>query len=301
LEVFLADNRIGIKGRTVDLFVKFIDTAGNPTIADDIPQVKITDSNGTVQQQFTNLGVSLIEPDSGTYKLTYTIPLNTADGYAMDTWRAEIGGEQIQNTFAFLVMASGDIAQDSEPTYTPGDEVPYNFTKEEVYGINVLLNFLKKRLKNDGVSKVPDGMGGYMAQQCNVFSDAELIAFLVNGLSEFNQIPHFTAFTFADQVIYTIFSDVVVQGAVILALAAQALIEKGREFTITDNGVTYQPPQIAELLNNQYGQQLADYKEKVKYIKANMKPAPQGLGTFRVTSVSPNFLRLRHLRERQLI
>ncbi len=124
---------------------------------------------------------------------------------------------------------------------------------------------------------------------------------MVNGLSEFNQIPHFTNFTFADPRIQTIFADVIIQGAVILALAAQALIEKGREFVITDNGVTYQPPQVAELLNNQYGQQLADYKEKVKYIKANMKPDPLGLGTFRVTAISPNYLRLRHLRQRQII
>jgi hypothetical protein len=124
---------------------------------------------------------------------------------------------------------------------------------------------------------------------------------LVNGLSEFNQIPHFTSFHFSDPAIYGIFADVIVQGAVILALAAQSLIERGREFTITDNGITYQPPQISEILNNQYGQQLADYKEKVKFIKCNLKPAPLGLGGFTLQGISPNLTRLRHLRERQII
>ena len=293
-------NRLGIRGRTVELFVRFVDAAGNPTIADDVPQVEVSDSNGTVQQTLTNLGVSLLE-NPGLYKLEYTIPLTAPDGYWTDRWVAEIGGAEVENTFEFLVMASGALTPGAEPVYSPGDDVPYNFTQEEVYGINVLLKIMKKRLKNDGIRKVPDGQGGYIEEKCSVFSDAELICFLVNGLSEFNQIPHFTSYCFSDQVIYTIFADVIIQGGIILALAAQALIEKGREFTITDNGVTYQPPQIADLLNNQYGQQLADYKEKVKFIKCNMKPDPLGLGTFRVTAISPNYLRLRHLRERQLI
>ena len=295
----MADNRIGIRGRTIDLYVRFVDAAGNPTVADDTPEVQITDLNGTIQQNFSNLGVSLVE-NPGTYKLTYTIPLSVPDGYMTDTWRADIGGDTVESTFSFLAMASGELSIGEEPHYEPGDDVPYNFTKEEAYGINVLLKFIKARLKNNGVSKFPDGMGGYVERECNVFRDSELIAFLVNGLSEFNQIPHFTAFTFADQVIYTIFADVVAQGAVILALAAQALIEKGREFTITDNGVTYQPPAISEILNNQYQQQLADYKEKVKYIKANMKPSPLGLGGVRLLSTSPNYTRLRHLREKSL-
>jgi len=291
--------RIGIRGRTVELFVKFVDAVGNPTNSDETPEVQIIDSEGTIQQSFSNLGVALV--DSGLYKLKYTIPETAPDSYWTDTWRAEIGGEQVENTFEFQVITAGSLSTGEEPVYTPGDDAPYNFTKEEVLGINILLKIMKKRLKNDGVSKVPDGAGGYTEVPCPVFSNSELICFLVNGLSEFNQIPHFTNFSFADQRIQTIFADVVIQGAVILALAAQALIERGREFTITDNGVTYQPPQLSELLNNQYGQQLADYKEKVKYIKANMKPDPLGLGTFRVTSVSPNFLRLRHLRERQII
>ena len=293
-------NRLGIRGRTVELFVRFVDAAGNPTVADDVPQVEVSDSNGTVQQTLTNLGVSLLE-NPGLYKLEYTIPLTAPDGYWTDRWVAEIGGEQVQNTFSFLVMASGTLTASEDVVYAPGDDVPFNFTKEEAYGINVLLKLMKRRLKNDGIRKVPDGQGGYIEEKCSVFSDAELICFLVNGLSEFNQIPHFTSFCFSDQIIYTVFADVIIQGGVILALAAQALIEKGREFTITDNGVTYQPPQIADLLNNQYGQQLADYKEKVKFIKCNMKPDPLGLGTFRVTAISPNYLRLRHLRERQLI
>lgn len=293
-------NRIGIRGRVVDLYVRFVDAAGNPVNADDIPSVEIRDSIGARQQAATRVGVGLAD-DPGLYVFSYNLSKNGPDGYWSDIWTAKIGNDTVTSTFDFLVISAGDMEEDVEPVYTPGEDIPWDFTKDEVYGINVLLKMVKPRLKNDGIRKVPDGLGGYTEQECNVFTDEELTCFLVNSLSSFNQIPHFTRFTFADPQIFTMFADVIIQGAVLLAMAAQALIEKGREFSITDNGVTYQPPLISEILNNQFTTQLADYKEKLKVIKCNLKPSPLGLGTFRVTAVAPAFLRLRHLRERQII
>jgi hypothetical protein len=232
---------------------------------------------------------------------SYTIPEIAPDGYWTDVWTAEIGNESVSNSFNFQVITSGNIETSEKPTYSPGDDIPWDFTKDESHGISVLMKILKARLKNDGVRKVPDGIGGYMEVPCSVFTDSELICFLVNSLSSFNQMPHFTSFTFAEPMIHGMFADVMIQGAVLLALAAQALIEKGREFSITDNGVTYQPPQIAEILNSQYGTQLTDYKEKLKFIKCQFKPTILGLGTCRITSVNPAYTRLRHLRQHQII
>lgn len=294
-------NRIGIRGRNIKLYARFLDAAGNPVNADEIPQVEISDSAGTVVQGLTDIGTSL-DDDPGLYVFSYDIPLTVSvDGYFTDRWVADVGDEQIESTFTFLVLTAGTIEEATAPDHQPGDSVPFNFTQEEIGGINILLSILKKRLKNDGVRKVPDGQGGFIEEPCFVFNDTELICFLVNSLSEFNQYPHFTAFTFADDLIQTRFVDIITQGAVLVALAAQALIEKGREFSITDSGVTYQPPQVADMLNTQYSAQLQDYKEKLKHIKTSLKPGPVGLGTFRVTSVNPNFLRLRHLRQRQIL
>lgn len=294
------NSRSGIRGRIIELYVLFIDPAGNPVNADSTPKVEITDSNGTIRQTLTKSGVSLVD-DPGLYLLSFEIPLTGPDGYWNDRWVAVIGGETVENTFEFLVLEGGSVAFTKAPNNVPGDAFEFSFTKEEIVGVNRLLSVLKKRLKSDGTVKVPDGQGGFTDESCPIFSDNELICFLVNGLSEFNQYPHFTGFTFADVQIQDLFMDIIVQGAVILALAAQALIEKGREFSITDNGVTYQPPQVSEMLNSQYSAQLQDYKEKLKMIKSSLKPGPLGLGTFRVTSINPNFLRLRHLRERQII
>lgn len=52
------------------------------------------------------------------------------------------------------------------------------------------------------------------------------------------------------------------------ALASQALLERGREFQTTDNGVTFNPPSISELLNTQYSVLLQHHWEKLKTIKA---------------------------------
>lgn len=293
-------NRIGIRGRDIDLYVKFTDQGGEAINADSTPKVTITDSDGTVWRTSSSSGISLYE-NPGIYKLTYSIPDNCADGYVVDLWTAEIGNETISSSFLFYVSSSAQIEDIEKPEYEPGDDVDFEFTQAEVQGLNVLLKILGKRLKNSGTRKVSDGNGGFTDSTCNVFSVDEMTCFLVNSLSEFNQIPHFTSFTFADPSIYGIFADVIIQGAVILALAAQALIEKGREFTVTDNGISFQPPAVSELLNNQYTAQLADYKEKVKFIKCNLKPSPVGLGTFRVSAMSPAYTRLRHLRAKQLI
>ena len=293
-------DRIGILGRSVDLYVRLVDSIGNPTNADTTPTVTIYDSAGTIRQSSTNVGVSLVE-DPGLYKLSYSIPITAIDGYWSDIWSADIGGETIETGFTFLVLSSGEMSEGEEQVYTPGDDHEWDFTQDEVVGINRLLKIIKARLKNNGVRHVSDGAGGYVEVPCAVFTDDELTAFLVNGLSSFNQYPHFTNYAFSDPQTYTLFADIIVQGGVLLALAAQALIERGREFTINDSGVTYQPPQIAEILNSQYSTQLADYKEKLKIIKSSHKMAPRGLGIFRTTSINPNFLRLRHLRERRVI
>lgn len=292
-------DRIGIRGRSIIVYARFLDAAGDPCNTDNPPTVEILDSNGLVKQHATDVGVSLAH-DPGWYSFTYDIPLSGVDGYYVDHWEAKIGDETVEASFTFLVMQAGVVEADVEPSFTPED-VTFQFTECEAEGIGILMKFVKARLKNDGTRKVPDGAGGFTDEPCSIFTDDELICFLINGLSGFNAYPHFSSFTFCDQVIQTVFADIVIQGAVLLALAAQTLIEKGREFSITDNGVVFQPPAVSEILNSQYTAQLADYKEKLKMIKASCKPKPLGCGTFRVTSIAPGYLRLRHLRQRQLI
>jgi len=129
----------------------------------------------------------------------------------------------------------------------------------------------------------------------------ELVWLLRCSLSEFNQTPHFTAFTFEDPVSYDRFAHVIVEGACIVAWGAQRLIEAGKEFNIQDNGISLSPPALSATLNNELSQFLSGHRENLKYIKNSIKPYPIGFGGFRVLAVSPAYSRLRHLRERRIV
>jgi NhaP-type Na+/H+ and K+/H+ antiporter len=89
----------------------------------------------------------------------------------------------------------------------------------------------------------------------------------------FNEIPYFTDFTFFDSDIIRVYLEVLVQGALIQALSSKALIEKGRESSVQDSGLSYSPSQVSDVLSAQYTTELADYKDKVRYIKNSMRPA----------------------------
>ena len=98
-----------------------------------------------------------------------------------------------------------------------------------------------------------------------------------------------------------ILSDVF-DGATIMALSSQALVEKGRDFTISDGGISYQPPQLGDFLSSHYSQWLTAYRERLKFIKNSIRPGPRGFGTYtNVASGAPAFVRLRHLRQRRIV
>ena len=88
----------------------------------------------------------------------------------------------------------------------------------------------------------------------------------------------------------------------IMAMASQSLVEKGRDFTVSDGGISYQPPQLGDFLASQYNNWLSNYRERLKFIKNNIRPGPQAFGTFtNLASGAPAVNRLRHLRSRRII
>ena len=191
-----------------------------------------------------------------------------------------------------------------------GDDVSFDFTEQEIYGINVLLKFLKARLRSSGRKPKRDEFGAIMydsygemiTEECNVFSDEILVCFLCQALSEFNMIPFFTGYLFSDELIYKLFSAAIVEGAYVFATASQSLLEKGRDFTISDGGVSYQPPALGDFLATHYGTWLTSYRERLKFIKNSIRPGPRSFGTYsNLNSGAPAFTRLRHVRERRIV
>jgi len=294
------------RGGDVVLSVQYYGPDGLISDADATPQIEIKDPDGGVIVASTSSGV--LRVSEGLYEYTHSVADLADKGLWSDSWSAAINSASLLNTFNFLVVDSSTAARTADIKLA--DDVNFDFSDAELTGVNTLLKYLKARLRSDGKKPVrdeygafvTDGYGNMQMTDCDVFSDEILACFLCQGLSEFNMIPFFTSYSFSDQIIYTTFSSAIVEGAYIFALASQALLEKGRDFTISDGGVSYQPPQLGDFLNSHFGTWLTSYRERLKFIKQSIRPGPQSFGTFtNLSSGAPAFVRLRHLRSRKII
>lgn len=134
-----------------------------------------------------------------------------------------------------------------------------------------LVGLLQNRLRSNGKAKSSDKVGNTIYIDVDIYSEEVLKSFIALSISEFNQIPYFTFFTLDDDDFINLFAEVLVEGGTIYALASQALIERGREFTVIDNGLNMYPPSMAEMLNTQYQTILTHHWEKLKTIKASIQ------------------------------
>lgn len=98
-----------------------------------------------------------------------------------------------------------------------------------------------------------------------------LTSFLTLSLSEFNQTPYFSNFTFEDTKLIELVTDLLIEGAVLNALASKSLIEKGREFKINDAGVYFDPPSVSDMMQTQYATLLSHHWQKLRLVKENIR------------------------------
>lgn len=274
-------------------------SAGVATDTDLFPQITIVSPTGGVVVGPTSTGVS--RTAVGTYEFLFEVGLQPYVGVWRDIWQGNIGGVLDIEERNFVVYTTQMPAINTDGYQHLGDDVPYDYSQTAICNINILLKLLRARLNSRGKHKTQDAFGNIIYVDCDIFDVDDLVAFIVMSLSEFNEIPHFTYFTFDDTEIIRQFAAVLVQGASLMALSSQALIERGQEFQLTDNGIGFVPPTISEMLNSQWGSELQNWYEKVKLIKHNMKSAPIGLGTLSfVSGASPQIRRLRWLRERRI-
>ena len=304
----MATNRNNaLRGQTVDLKIQYYNSDGVETDPSETPTIKIEDVNGRVIVKETSFGV--VKLDTGLFVYRLPIELEALAGLWTDTWNATVDDLDIENSFTFLVTDESSESS-SSGSVRLGDDVLFDFSDEELEGINVLLKYLKARLRSAGKKPkrdsfgaiIRDGYGEIQYEECNVFSDEILATFLCISLSEFNSTPFFTSYSFADQVIKTLFSSIIVEGAYVVGLASQSLLEKGRDFTISDGGISYQPPQLGDFLSSHYGNWLNSHRERVKFVKMSIRPGPRGFGTYtNLASGAPAFVRLRHLRQRRIV
>lgn len=299
--IFRNRSEIVQSAETVQLHVTFRSlSTGLPADLAAFPQVRIIQPSGNVMLGPTTAGVYRLS--TGVYGYDLAIGMNPNQGVWTDLWQGTaVDGYILSQELKFVVHHTNLPANSTDGYIHLGDDPGFNYSQLEMQNINKMLKALKMRLHSSGKAKSVDQFGQPVYVDCDIYTIEMLVIFLSMSLTEFNAIPHFTSFGWEDTEILNQFFSLIVQGAVIYALASKALIERGREFQITDNGVNFTPPTISELLNTQYSAEMANHLDKVRQVKASMKPAPSGLGTLTVsTSRSPALSRLRHLRSRQL-
>lgn len=287
----------------VNLTATFYNTAGIPANTDSFPTVSIILPSGLVALTPTSAGVQQIAV--GQYLYQFTIPFNQAfTGVCNDIWQGAISGSYQTQTLSFVV-ASTELPSilNSDGYISLGDDPGFNYSQTAIGEINKLIKMLKARIYNDGKAKSTDSYGNVIYVDCNIFSVEMLTTFLATSLSDFNQVPFFTFFTWDNCAMIDQFAEVIVEGAVLYALSSQALIEKGREFVITDAGVSFTPPNVAEMLSTQWSTQLNHYWEKLKYIKQSLRPSPIALGSMPImlSGLNPQINKLKSLRARQVL
>lgn len=281
-------------GESVQLEVQFGDSAGNPKDADSFPTIEITDA--ATSDVITSTSSNVTRKGIGRYSYMFIVPDGYTSGLWNDTWAGTVDGYSLTATFDFLVNSVGSITAVGttvEPLPEIGDAPVYSFSREATNNINILLKMLDSKILN-----IKYDENGSL---CPVFSKDDLVAYLCASLSEFNATPTITAYDFDNRLTSTVWADILTQGAYIIGLAAKAVHEAGREFSLNDNGVTVNPPPVSSTMTSIYNAQLSDYRSKLKEIKRNHRPGPYGMGAGSILVASPQYRRLRHLRERRII
>ena len=137
--------------------------------------------------------------------------------------------------------------------------------------LNTLISLLKHRLQSVSKAKSIDENGNVVMIDVDIFSNEVLESFIHLAISGFNQMPTFTSFTLEDNGFIDTFAELLVEGAAIYALSSQALVERGREFQLKEEGINFQPPNLAELLNTQFAMLLKLHHEKLEMIKRQFR------------------------------
>lgn len=281
-------------GEKIRLEVQFADSAGNPKDTDSLPTLEVTDAATASVLASTASGIARI--GMGRYRYELDIPTGFVSGLWNDGWLGAVDGYTLSATFDFLVNSIGTISAVGnivEPEPQIGDEPELLFSREEIKGINMLLKILKSRILN-----IRYDQNGNL---CPVFGNDDLVGYLCASLAEFNATPAITGYSFDNQLIPTIWADVITQGAYLIGMVAKSVHEAGREFVLNDNGVTVNPPPVSSTIMSAYNAQLTDYRAKLKEIKRNHRSRPFGVGAGSILVVNPITRRYRHRRENIII
>lgn len=135
--------------------------------------------------------------------------------------------------------------------------------------LDYYVKLVRARLADDGTIKAKDNLGNEIYVKSQVYTDDQIHSFLEGSLQRLNTLlPKGLSFEATPIEVFEL-ADLVIQGAVITALASKALVEKGREFALLDGGVEYHPPSVSDTMMRQWEVELTDYRSKIEMVRSH--------------------------------
>src|SRR5690606_10474703 len=128
----------------------------------------------------------------GEYGFDFAISLHPDMGVWRDVWEGQIDGFTVRGEGTFQVNTTQLPATNTDGYVHLGDDPGFCYSQNAICNINGLLKALKRRLKSSGVRPSCDANGNIIYETCDIFSTDELVTFLADSLSMFNEVPHFT-------------------------------------------------------------------------------------------------------------
>lgn len=135
-------------------------------------------------------------------------------------------------------------------------------------------------------------------EACQIFDDAQLFAYIDLAMQDLNSHPTKTFYTL--DTVPRDWINVIILGAYVFALQAQSITEKARNFVVSDQGISYNPPDLPGHMMSIAQQIETKYQSEKERIKANERPALLGIGSTRVLTPNPAYARMRHLKARRM-
>jgi len=276
MTIFRSRGEIIGQTETVQLRASFYNLNGDLADLDSFPTIKIIEPSGNLVLGPSSAGVARLSV--GIYGFDYALGINASLGVWVDFWRGNLEGNVLTKELNFVVQNTQMPMVNGDGYEALGDNVPFHYSQIEIRNINKIMKVVRRRLNSSGWASTTDKYGNPEFKQCDIFSVEELTDFICASLSLFNEVPYFTSFDFNDTEIIKIYLEVLAQGAVIYALSAKALTERGNESQTQDAGLSWQPPSVSELISSQWSTEIANHMEKLKYIKNSCRPSPVSAG-----------------------
>jgi hypothetical protein len=190
------------------------------------------------------------------------VDVKQIDEHTYQIFAKESIGMAILNTNAMMIGKTP-----SSDKWTFGNER----RKGMLTNIDDLVILVRFRLASSGQSCRRNEFGSAVYEPTELFSTADVEMSLQLALSSFNCIPYFTDITLDDKELLTHIADLLVTYACHVLLMKQSLLEKGREFSVQDHGVGFNPPNVSEFAWQISSNLFDRWNERVKSLKTDEK------------------------------